>query len=253
MSATPPAPRSSLCASPRPRGPRRLARCSALLHARPRRRRARRRRHALLLPLTFAPCPAPPRATRSALYGSDLKGTISPLIGAFVDITGFFVEGNDLSGTVPASLSNWRKIEDFWVAGNRFSGALPAMSFGTMTNGCSLLAQKPFTNSFACPWPAGAKAQCKKCNSVCSKNVPITDSDCHPTPAPTPPPPSYKCASGQCVPGSSGLSKADCESMCIVKLFQCVSNKCTPASTGVSQAKCEAACGSSLRGVVALE
>ena len=96
-----------------------------------------------------------------------------------------------------------------------------------------------------------ATAQCTKVDG--SK---ITDSDCHGTAPPTPPPtppPSYKCASGQCVPGSSGLSKADCEAMCFGQLFQCVSNKCAPASAGVSQAKCEAACGPSLRGVVTLE
>ena len=62
----------------------------------------------------------------------------------------------------------------------------------------------------------------------------------------------FQCTDGQCVPGS-GLSKADCESICVEQLYQCVSNKCTPASTGLPQAVCEAGCGPSLRGVVALE
>jgi hypothetical protein len=91
-----------------------------------------------------------------------------------------------LSGAVPASLGNWGQIRFFRVSGNRFSGALPAMSFSTMTWGvrCILL-DDPATNSFACPWPAGAKDVCQKYEGGW---VPITDDDCHGTAPPTPPP-----------------------------------------------------------------
>ena len=110
------------------------------------------------------------------------RATLSPLIGAYVDIALFDVDNNDLSGTVPASLGNWRKIERFAVDENRFSGVLPAMSFSTM-NDCYLL-HDPAMDSFACPWPAGAKEVCFKDGS--SGWVPITNDDCHGTAPPTP-------------------------------------------------------------------
>ena len=71
--------------------------------------------------------PSPPRASRSDLPTSNLEGTISPLVGAWTDITYFDVDRNALSGPVPASVGNWTKLTDFYVYGNKFEGGvLPA-------------------------------------------------------------------------------------------------------------------------------
>jgi hypothetical protein len=185
------------------------------------------------------------------LSNCNLTGTLSPLIGAFVDTTLFHVYSNELPGTTPVSIGKWRKIDDFAVHVNHFSGLLPAMAFSAMPDdgsGCLLLWDNPITNLFACPWPAGAKDKCTKGGGT--PGAPITDGDCHGTAPPTPL--SYKCTEGQCV-ASGGLSLADCKTVCAGQLYQCVSNKCTPATTGLPQATCEANCGPSPRGVVALK
>ena len=63
-------------------------------------------------------------------------------------------------------------------------------------------------------------------------------------PTPPPPPPTFKCLGSQCVAAASGVSKAVCESACVVEqLYQCVASTCSPASTGVPQATCKAICG----------
>jgi hypothetical protein len=107
-------------------------------------------------------------------------------VGAFTDITYFSVASNGLSGTIPASVGNWIKIYTFFVDDNAFVGALPPMSFSTMApppsgpspspSGCTLFDART-TNRFECPWPAGAKAKCTKCddNNSCAL---ITDADC---------------------------------------------------------------------------
>jgi hypothetical protein len=112
----------------------------------------------------FRPFPLA-RAARSYLIGSNLKGTISPLIGAFVKIKVFDVTYNSLSGTVPADLSQWTVIERFGVSLNNFSGAqLPSMSFTTIFAAggegyCRLMATNG-NNTFNCPWPSEAENVC---------------------------------------------------------------------------------------------
>jgi hypothetical protein len=189
----------------------------------------------------------------SYLESSNLTGTISPLIGALVDLTMFMVDYNELTGPIPASLVNCPKISSFCVADNKLNGLVPNLAFSAMGQsfgGCSLLDTNEMGNTFECPWPAGAKAACGVTDDQC------TPSPSPPMPTPPPTPQTFKCTGGQCVPGS-GLSKADCESICVEHLYQCVSNQCTQASTGLPQAKCEAGCGPSLRGgsasAVALE
>ena len=173
------------------------------------------------------------------MESSNLVGTISPLIGAFVDMTMFNVGYNSLSGSIPTSLNKCLKLGQLHVQDNKLNGLVPDLPFSGPD--CDLLDPPSPQNSFECPFPAWAKTNCG-----------VTDDQCTPSPSPPPPTPpptpqTFKCSSGQCVPGS-GLSKADCESICVEKLYQCVSNTCTPANTGLPQAKCEAGCGPSLRG-----
>jgi len=142
----------------------------------------------------------------------NIFGTLPNVIGAFVNITAFHVQGNRLCGTLPASMSNWDKITSFQVDGNMLTGSLPAMSFALITGnnaddntGCTLSDSAEYkkyqdTNTFTCPWPAGATAACS-IPVYDSKPRPITDADCvattrasmcptpSPTPAPTPPTP----------------------------------------------------------------
>jgi hypothetical protein len=146
--------------------------------------------------------------TNINLGSATLNGTLSPLIGDFVDITEFNVEANRyLTGTVPATLSKWTKIEDFQIQTCKLTGVFPTMSFATMTN-CQLRGGSEgfgwgAGNNFTCPYPAGVTTvqqgqQESRCKQGNKGDKSIIDSDCLPAPpAPAPVIPSS---------GSSSLS-----------------------------------------------
>jgi hypothetical protein len=136
------------------------------------------------------------------LPGSNLEGTISPLVGAWADITSFYVSSNALSGPIPASVDQWAKLTKFYVWGNEFNGLLPAGTPFSQMTGCYLLSTTA-TNKFECPWPVGAKVKCAKFPD----GSPITDADCTM-------PAAFACVDNQCVARKGGLPKAVCEANC---------------------------------------
>ena len=120
----------------------------------------------------------------STLFNSNLKGTISNAIGAFVDMEYFNVGNYGLTGSLPASMSAWKKVTEFDVVGSKFDGALPVLDYGAMKR-CVLIgapfAHKYFGNYFSCPFPPGVT---KKCQLLHSMNYePITNANCHNTTA----------------------------------------------------------------------
>ena len=120
-----------------------------------------------------------------------MQGTLPESIGAWEDLVSFRVQGNQFQGTIPAAVSSWRKLTTFNVAGNFFVGDFPVLPFENMPGdpgpGCYPYGVENHTNSFSCPWPAGATEHCEKYNG--STWVLITDFDCDPPSAPQVPAP----------------------------------------------------------------
>jgi hypothetical protein len=122
------------------------------------------------------------------MCSNNVGGSISPQVGAFVNLTYFDVSINYMVGPVPANVSRWSQIKYFDVSHNQFSGALPEMPFGQM-NTCGLLwgdSKFDAPNRFDCPWPAGATADCGVTNDDCHTPTPAPTTA--PSPSPTPPP-----------------------------------------------------------------
>ena len=144
-------------------------------------------------------------------------------------------------GTLPASMPDLVDVTYFDMSNNNISGALPAMNFTTFfpapysDSTCRLFDQPHGgANTFLCPWPEGALANCYKAVDLGVNWVPITEYDCTPT---------YRCTGGQCVFAASGASQADCEALCTPTLYRCSNNTCVSGGTGVPQAICESSCG----------
>jgi len=68
-----------------------------------------------------------------------------------------------------------------------------------------------------------------------------------PSPSPSPSPAStYKCHSGQCVPGEGGIDKATCDAVCTPpSKFKCDMGQCVADAAGIDKTTCEAICGAS--------
>ena len=129
----------------------------------------------------------------SSLFSSNLVGTISSAIGAFVDIESFSVANNRLNGSLPASMSAWKKVNYFSVQDCHLDGALPALNYHAMTgpNGgphCVLCGAAAFgragcmRNAFSCPFPQGVTDRCQKFNGN-MEYQPIAKADCYNTTA----------------------------------------------------------------------
>ena len=112
------------------------------------------------------------------MEASNISGTLPNDIGAWTDITTFFIPNNRaLHGSLPASIANWTALTYFEVGNNRISGGLlPQLPFAKMKY-CNIFdGHDGGTNSFVCPWPHGATAKCTSFDGT--SNVPITDADC---------------------------------------------------------------------------
>jgi hypothetical protein len=128
----------------------------------------------------------------SSLFSSNLVGTISSAIGAFVDMESFDVSGSRLNGSLPASMSAWKKVKFFSVRGCHLDGALPVLNYHAMysTTGshCVLCGAAAFGragcqgNAFSCPFPQGVTDRCQKFNGN-MEYQPITNADCYNTTA----------------------------------------------------------------------
>ena len=128
--------------------------------------------------------------TTILLSFSNLRGTISNAVGAFVDMESFNVAGSSLTGSLPASMSAWKKVKFFSVRGCSFNTALPVLNYRAMKH-CDLCAvgeaQQPCgtgfsKNIFSCPFPPEVTDRCSKYDGGMSYD-PITDADCHNTTA----------------------------------------------------------------------
>ena len=114
--------------------------------------------------------------TSFAVVGNDFSGTIPQEVGAWTHLTALYATSNHFSGPLPQEMSTWTQLTIFRVDENHFSSApLPMLPFATLSD-CKLL--HGGSNSFTCPWPAGATAHCKK--FVNPKWINITDDDCTP-------------------------------------------------------------------------
>jgi hypothetical protein len=122
----------------------------------------------------------------SSLYSSNLSGTISNAVGAFVDIGTFSVFNNRLNGSLPP-LRCLHGRRFFAVHDAKFNGALPVLSYRAMTQ-CVLCNAASFGregcpgNAFSCPFPQGVMDRCKKFNGAMSYQ-PIVNADCYNTTA----------------------------------------------------------------------
>ena len=126
--------------------------------------------------------------TSISLHSSNLAGTISNAVGAFVDIETFDVFGNRrLNGSLPASMSAWMKVKFFDVRGSNFNGALPVLNYRAMRQ-CVLCGAAVFgkagcvRNAFSCPFPQGVTDKCQKFNGD-MEYQPIVNADCYNTTA----------------------------------------------------------------------
>ena len=127
--------------------------------------------------------------TTISLFSSNLQGTISNAVGAFVDMESFSVAGSvDLTGSLPASMSAWKKLKYFSVAGCKFNTALPVLNYRAMKHcylcGASvsgLCSTSSSANIFSCSFPPGVTDRCSKYLGMSLE--PITDADCHNTTA----------------------------------------------------------------------
>ena len=129
----------------------------------------------------------------SSLFSSNLVGTISNAIGAFVDMESFNVQNSRLNGSLPASMSAWKKVKYFSVRDCHLDGALPVLNYHAMTH-CDLCGVGEATercgarfaagrgNAFSCPLPQGVTDRCSKFNGDMSY-TPITNADCRNTTA----------------------------------------------------------------------
>jgi hypothetical protein len=106
-----------------------------------------------------------------------VKGTLPDSIGNFTDIQRFAVDDNAIEGPIPHTVGSWKNLLQFTVCGNKIAGApLPDMNFENMQV-CQLLVHNG-GNSFNCPWPAGAKAHCKRNDGTTGVWPLVTDNDC---------------------------------------------------------------------------
>ena len=125
---------------------------------------------------------------------SNLIGTISSEIGAFVDMESFNVARSNLTGGLPASMSAWKKLKYFSVRDCHLDGALPALNYHAMTGpdpdwpSCILCSATLFDNAgclrnaFSCPLPQGVTDMCSKFTGRMPRDfLPITNADCYNT------------------------------------------------------------------------
>jgi len=124
----------------------------------------------------------------SSLFSSNLAGTISSAIGAFVDMESFSVGGSRrLTGSLPASMSAWKKLSYFSVRDCHLDGALPVLNYRAIPAGfpkCVLCSAADFgkagcqSNAFSCPFPQGVTDRCQSFNGN-MEYQPITNADCY--------------------------------------------------------------------------
>ena len=140
----------------------------------------------VLTPLPFSLLRSAPPLRHSSLYSSNLMGTISNAIGAFVDMESFSVAGHSrLTGSLPASMSAWKKVEYFSVRGCKFDGVLPVLNYSVMKSCTPLDAgfmTSPPSPDFSCPFPQGVTEKCLKFTGSMEYR-PVTNADCHNTTA----------------------------------------------------------------------
>jgi hypothetical protein len=127
---------------------------------------------------------------------------------------------------VPQSARAWTLLSSIRIENNDLSGGvLPALPFKNMIgplpeNDCTLFGNPTGgSNSFDCPWPAGATDYCTK--GYGNHSARVTDSDCT----------AYRCdtTAGQCLEDSSGMAASACISAC---------HACTGASTQLPADQC---------------
>eukprot|EP00039_Didymoeca_costata_P001517 m.53067 g.53067 ORF g.53067 m.53067 type:complete len:323 (+) comp10839_c0_seq2:40-1008(+) len=92
----------------------------------------------------------------------------------------------------------------------------------------------------------------KECEDFCVHPPPSPPAPSPPSPAPSPPSPApspaegYKCTEGKCVESPGGVSKSECENVCVAETYKCVAQKCEVSQDGgVPKETCEKICSSS--------
>ena len=139
------------------------------------------------------------------LAKNNMIGTLPPSIGAFENMTEFYVAYSPkLAGSIPASVSGWKAMTNIQITGNALTGSIPA-AFADMaltvlcldnndfrgvlpalgskrfpSTACRIMWAAAYNpallhNIFTCPLPPGIE-NCKKYDG--SSWIPMTDADC---------------------------------------------------------------------------
>ena len=113
------------------------------------------------------------------MQGANLIGSLPSSICAFASIQVFDVRFNSLTGAIPLCIgAAWKSLISFDVHDNHFEGGLlPPLPFQNLGSCVIFYHISGGTNSFTCPWPAGAVQHCYNATGGRTE-VPVTEADC---------------------------------------------------------------------------